>query len=80
MRILYIKSSTTVFGGGSKSFVNMLEGLMRLGVSPLVVFPAKDGLNKIFEERGIPTCVLPYRMSVYPALKTWKDFFFYIPR
>ena len=80
MRIVYIKSSTTVFGGGSKSFVNMLEGLMKLGVSPLVVFPAKDGLNEIFEKKGIPTCVLPYRMSVYPSLKTWKDFCFYIPR
>lgn len=80
MKIVFIKSSTTLFGGGSKAFMNMLDGLMRLGVQPLVVFPRTDGMCDLYRNKGIPTIVLNYRMAVYPPLRYWKDYVMFLPR
>lgn len=80
MKILFVKSSTTLFGGGSKSFMNMLDGLMKLGVQPLVLFPAADGMCELYRNKGIPTAVLNYRMAVYPPLRYWKDYVMFLPR
>lgn len=80
MRVIYVTNSTTVFGGGSKALVNMLDGLMKKGIEPLVVFPNTDGLCLQFTLRGIPTKVLNYRMAVYPSIKSVRDLFLFLPR
>ena len=80
MKVLFIKSSTALFGGGSKAFMNMLDGLMKLGVQPLVVFPRTDGMYDLYRTKGIPTVVLNYRMAVYPPLRYWKDYVMFVPR
>lgn len=80
MKVLFVKSSTTLFGGGSKSFMNMLDGLMKLGIQPIVVFPAADGMCELYHNKGIPTVVLNYRMAVYPPLRYWKDYVMFLPR
>lgn len=80
MKVLFVKSSTTLFAGSSKSFMNMLDGLMKLGVQPLVLFPAADGMCELYHNKGIPTVVLNYRMAVYPPLRYWKDYVMFLPR
>ncbi len=80
MKVIYVTSSTTVFGGGSKSFVNMLDGLIPYGIEPLVIFPDANGLSEVLANKNIPTKVLTYRMAVYPPLKTAKDILWFIPR
>lgn len=80
MKVLFVKSSTTLFAGSSKSFMNMLDGLMKLGVLPLVVFPAADGMCELYRNKGIPTAVLNYRMAVYPPLRCVKDYVMFFPR
>ncbi len=80
MKILFVTSSVTLFGGGSKAFMNMLDGLMRLDVQPLVIFPAADGMCELYSKKGIPTVVLNYRMAVYPPLRHWKDYVMFLPR
>lgn len=80
MKVLFVTSSTTLFGGGSKSFMNMLDGLMKLGVLPLVIFPTVDGMCELYCNRGIPTAVINYRMAVYPPLRYVKDYVMFLPR
>ncbi len=80
MKVLFVKSSTTLFAGSSKSFMNMLDGLMKLGIQPIVVFPAADGMCELYHNKGIPTVVLNYRMAVYPPLRYWKDYVMFLPR
>ena len=58
----------------------MLDGLMKLGVQPLVVFPGADGMCELYRNRGIPTAVMNYRMAVYPPLRYWKDYVMFLPR
>lgn len=80
MKVVFIKCSTTLFGGGSKAFMNMLDGLMKLGVQPMVVFPAADGMCELYRSKGIPTVVLNYKMAVYPPLRYWMDYVMFVPR
>ena len=49
MKILFITSSTTTHGGGSKSFLQMLRGLLSYGIEPLVVVPNDKGLYHVLQ-------------------------------
>ena len=80
MKVIFVTNSTTVFGGGSKALVNMLNGLMEKGIEPLVIFPDTDGLCLQFKLRGIPTKILNYRIAVYPSTKSIRDLFLFLPR
>ena len=82
MKILFITSSTTTHGGGSKSFLQLLRGLLSDGIEPLVVVPNNKGLYKILQQEGISCMSLrhPYRMSVYPSTSTWRDKTLFIPK
>lgn len=82
MKILFITSSTTVHGGGSKSFLQMLRGLMSYGIDPLVIVPNTQGLYYVLQQEGIACISLryPYKMSIYPFTSTWRDKMLFIPR
>ncbi len=80
MKVLFIISSITFFDGSSKSFMNMLDGLIKLGVQPMIVFPSADGIYEFYRSKRIPSMVLNYRMAVYPPLKSWKDYVMFLPR
>lgn len=82
MKILFVTSSTTIYGGGSKSFLLMLKGLMSYDIEPLVIFPDNKGLFQVLQQEGIACTSLryAYRMSVYPPLQTVKDKLLFIPR
>ena len=82
MKVLFVTSSTTTHGGGSKSFLQMLLGLVSYGIDPLVIFPDNQGLFQVLQQRGI-ACIAtrhPYRMSVYPNVRTLKDALLFIPK
>lgn len=64
--VLYILSSPNEFGGASKSFINMIDGIRQKGVSPYVVLPSYGGLCTLLTDRDIPFTILPYRLSAYP--------------
>lgn len=82
MKVLFVTSSTTTHGGGSKSFLQMLLGLASYGIDPLVIFPDNQGLFQVLQQRGI-ACIAtrhPYRMSVYPNVRTLNDALLFIPK
>ena len=82
MKVLYVTSSTTPYGGGSKSFLQMVKSLIAYGIKPLIVFPNNRGLFKIMQQEGIPCIALrfPYRMSIYPPTTSLRDKILFIPR
>lgn len=81
MKILYILSSTTTTGGASKSFLNMLYGVMQYGIQPIVVCPDKNGLCPILQKKGIQVYQCFFRFCVYPPFdKVRENCLLFIPR
>ncbi len=81
MKVLYILNSTTTTGGGSKALLNMLYGVIRYGVQPIIVCPDKEGLYSIFQKHNIPIYSCFYRTGTYPPFdKHWKNRLLFIPR
>lgn len=80
MRVIYILSSTTPYGGATKSFLVMVTQLQNAGVIPLVVVPDSGGICARLSELGIEYCVLSYRNGVYPPVGSLKDLLLFVPR
>ena len=80
MKILYILSSTTPYGGASKSFLTLVRYMHHMGVTPLIVVPDGQGLCADLEKEGIAYRVAFFRWGVYPPTDTWKDKLLFIPR
>ena len=80
MRIAYVHVSSSANDGSSKALVVMLKGLMQKGVQPLVVLPATGDLYQQMLSIGVPCFVTPYRMNIYPKLKSFTDCLLFLPR
>ena len=79
-RVLYILHDSTPYGGSSKSFLNMIDGLILKGVMPFVVLPDSNGICVNLKERGIPYYIIPIKMDIFPSVKKIRDFILFIPR
>ena len=80
MRIIYILSSTTPYGGASKSFLNLLEIMIQKGIIPLVIVPDNKSLCAQLDKLGVAYRTLFYRFCVYPPTRTFKDWALFLPR
>lgn len=81
MRVVYVISSTIMSGGGSKSFLNMLYGIMQYSVEPIVICPDKGDMYQALIEKGISVYACFYRTGTYPPSgKKWKDILLFVPR
>lgn len=80
MKIVYILSSTNVFGGASKAIVSLLKGFVAKGVEPIVVLPGTDGLYEELQRIGLCVIYAPMRLSVYPRHSTLKGCLLFVPR
>lgn len=82
MNVLFVTSSTTPHGGGSKSFLQMVKGLLSYGINPLIVFPDNNGLCQIMQQEGLSCIALryPYKMSVYPKKISIRDKVLFLPK
>lgn len=78
MNVVYILSSAT--GGGFKSFMNLLEELMKKGVNPVVVLPEKNEIHEILSGMGVPTIIVTYRYDTYPPCATMKEKLYFLPK
>jgi len=80
MKVLYIVNSTQMAGGASKSFLTLLMGMKKKGVSTYVITPDENDMHVFLKEQGIPCTVVSFRMNVYPDVNTIKDIFLFFPR
>ena len=80
MNIVYVLNSTIPNGGATKAFINMLTGLIYLGVHPFVIVPDVNGIYQSLKEKKISVIAIPYRSCAYPRLRILKDYFYFIPK
>ena len=80
INVTYVLSSTTTYGGGTKSFMTLLEGAIKYGVAATLVVPDKQGIYEELKKMGLEVIVLNYRYSIYPYLHSAKDYILFLPR
>lgn len=82
MKVLFLTISQEVHEGSSKALLQLLDGLIPLGIKPLIVLPSKRSLYSYLKQQKIPCIVIQsgYRMSVYPWADTIKNKILFIPR
>lgn len=67
MRITYILSGTTLLGGATKSFINLLNQVIDSKQAiPLIITPDKNGIYIKLKQARINVISLPYYFNVYP--------------
>ena len=59
LTILYVLHTTNPGNGATVAFKNMLQGLMSLGIMPVVALQDKKGIYKKLKEQGIHTICCP---------------------
>lgn len=73
MKVLYIVHST-ILGGATISFFNMIDGLRKRGVTPIVLCPDQGKqFTSMLKDRKIPFYVIPIIMSIYPPYTSLMD-------
>lgn len=80
IKVIYILNSPSIHGGASKSFLNMLEGLIEKGIIPFVVMPRYGDLCHVLKKRNIQFVLISYTDSTNPPFRTKKDFILFLPR
>ena len=80
MKVVYVLHCTTNASGATKSFHNMLNGLIANGIEPLVVLPDGDDFCNTLQNEGIRTLILNYRPATYPPLRNLKEIALFIPK
>ena len=80
MRVLYILSGTTIYGGATKSFLTLVEFLKNKGVELGVVCPDERGVWSVLQKKNINTFKINYRFSTLPSIKNYKDLIKFLPR
>lgn len=79
MKVLYIVNST-VMGGATISFFNMVLGVMKFGVSPVVIGPGEkegDGRELFFdtlEKNGIKYYESEVPLQIWPMVCSYRSF------
>lgn len=66
MNIMYILSSTSTTGGATKSFINLLKELIKMGINAWIVVPSATGIYFELSQMPIHVIVIPIRNSSYP--------------
>lgn len=80
MKIAYILNSSDMFGGASKSFMALLQGVIKAGHEAMVVLPDAGPLKEVLDKLKVETHVLTYRPNLYPYDESLKDYILWIPR
>lgn len=84
MKIAYVVSGTTMYGGATKSIINLLKGFCAAdGNKALVVCPDKEGLYQYILSgniSGATALALDYTYDILPFLYKPADYPLYLPR
>ena len=80
MRVAYILCTAKPRTGSHIAFKNMLKGVMKKGVEPIIVIPDFQELYDDLKPLGVPIFMTKYRFAIYPYLRSFKDLLLFIPR
>lgn len=80
MKVLYLLSGTTIYGGSTKAFFNLLEGVIEEGIIPIVFCPDKKGIYPILVSKGIRVKSSNFSFSAWPEMNGKFDIILWVPR
>lgn len=80
VRLTYLLSSPISSGGASKSFLNLLDGVLCKDTSVLVILPAYGPLCSLLDLRGVEWRIIPFRFAAYPPYRSLKEICLFTPR
>lgn len=80
MTILYILISTDPFGGATKSFLVLLQGVLKAGIKAIVVVPDTNGITSTLHTMGAEVIIIPSKGCTWTGAKTLRQTILYIPR
>ena len=80
MTIVYVLHKTDESDGSTKAFANLLNGLIPLGIKPIVVLPDRRGIYQSLCAKEIEVFVSPYRHNTYPHHNTMSNMLLFLPR
>lgn len=63
MRVVFITHYTALYGA-NRSLLDLIDGLMPLGVQPFVVIPDDGDITSCLQNRGIPFFITPHQLWV----------------
>lgn len=80
MTVLYILISTDPFAGSTKSFLILLQGVLKSGVNAIVVVPDTDGIYDTLCRMGVKVVVVSSKGNTWTGARTLKHKILYVPR
>ena len=80
MTVLYVLISTDPFGGATKSFLTLLQGVLKAGVNAIVVVPDTNGIYDTLREMGVKVIVVSSKGNTWTGARTLKHKILYVPR
>lgn len=80
MNILYVLNDTYLLGGATKSFLTLIESVLRKGHNPIVVTPDGKGVAATLRQMGVKVIVVPYRNNTYPDCRNFSESILFLPR
>lgn len=80
MKVLYILSSSSTFGGSTKSFLRMLSNLRKQDIEIHVVCPDDGPAYKILLKEGFKVFIIPTRFHTYPQWNSLLNCILFLPR
>lgn len=76
MKIVYINHSPGIQGAGL-ALLNIIKGMVQLGVEPIVVLPHEGPLADIFRKMNIKVYFVMHYNAIYPRKKYFVDYVIY---
>ena len=80
MTVLYVLISTDPFGGATKSFLLLLQGVLKSGVKAIVVVPDANGIYDTLCGMGVKVIVVSSKGNTWTGARTLKHKILYVPR
>ncbi len=80
MNILYVLNDTYLLGGATKSFLTLIESVLRHGHTPIVVTPDEKGIAVTLRQMGVEIIAVPYRNNTYPDCRNLTEALLFLPR
>jgi glycosyltransferase involved in cell wall biosynthesis len=78
-KVLYIISNSALYGD-NKAMLNILDGVLVLGIVPLVVMSSKGKMSDELSSRKINYKVFNYGFLIYPPFYSIRDLLLFFPR
>ena len=73
MKILYITNSIGM-GGASVAILNLLQVLVKNGITPLVTCPEEGPFSRKLKDLGIEVRCIGNPLEIYPYLHSWRSY------